>query len=454
MKKLWKDEKVVILGLSKTGEAVARYLNDEGASCVISEKRQPTEQDCLKIKNLEKAGITVEMSGNKEETINNADLIVTSPGISPNTDLIKGIRERKTPLISEPELAFIETSIPIIAVTGTNGKTTTTTLISEVFSKAEYNAPVCGNIGSPVISHISVDNDYLVAEISSFQLEYSPTFKPQIGVFLNYTADHVDWHGSEEEYKKVKTGFLKGQRSPLWTVLNACDPVLVDLSKKTKSEIYWFGKEMEGKCCYLSGNDIVIKEKGSQEKVLSVDELSIKGLHNYQNVMAAVATARLSGINIDTISQAAIEFKSVEHRLEFVNTINGVEFYNDSKATNCDATVCALKAFEDNKIVLIAGGKDKGTDLTELVGEINNHVNAVILLGEATERFASAINASGFSAISNVKTFEEAVEKALELNLGPVVLSPACASFDMFKNFEERGNVFKDIVNNKKKSLE
>lgn len=441
---------MVVLGLSRTGEASARYLRNEGAECTISESRKPSEQDKLKIKELERLGIKVEIGENKDETILRADLIVTSPGIPPQSPLIKMIRQNNIQLISEPELCFIESSIPIIAVTGTNGKTTTTTLISDILKDAEYKAPACGNIGYPIINEITKDNDFLVAEISSFQLEYSQTFKPQLAVFLNCTPDHVDWHGSEEEYIRVKTDFIRGHRATLWQVLNAQDKILLDIGTNSISDIYWFGKEMKDKCCFISDNTFVVKEKDLIIPVLPIEDIQLKGEHNYQNVMASIAAARTIGIDFESIANTVRSFKSVEHRLEYVDTIEGIAFYNDSKATNCDATIWALKAFEDEKIVLIAGGRDKGTDLTELIGLVQKHVKAVILIGEATERFAQALEASNFNEVYKASTLEEAVDKGFKLNAGPVVLSPACASYDMFKNFEERGHVFKDIVNKKK----
>ncbi|MEW5820284.1 MAG: UDP-N-acetylmuramoyl-L-alanine--D-glutamate ligase [Cyanobacteriota bacterium] len=450
MKKPWKDQNIVILGLSRTGVATAKYLIKQGAKCLISEARNATDSDKALIEELNALDIDVEMSGNKDQTILGADLIVTSPGIPPDSNLIKLIRENKIQLISEPELSYMETSTPIIAVTGTNGKTTTTNLISKILTDAEYKAPTCGNIGYPIINEINNNNDFLVAEISSFQLEYSPTFKPQIAVFLNYTPDHVDWHGSEEEYKRVKTNFIKGIRAPLWQVLNANDNVLYDIGINTKSDVYWFGKEMPGKCCFILNNAFVVSEKDNVTPVLAIDEIILKGQHNHENIMAAISTARLAGISIESIAESVKNFKSVEHRLEYVTSINGIAFYNDSKATNVDATLCALRAFEDEKIVLIAGGKDKGTDLSVLASEILKRVNAVILIGEATERFAKAFEEAGVKSIYFEKSLDAAVNKAFDLKAGPVVLSPACASYDMFKNFEERGHVFKDIVNSKK----
>jgi UDP-N-acetylmuramoylalanine--D-glutamate ligase len=450
MNRDWKDINVVVLGLSRTGEAAAKYLKTAGAQCMISEKRNTLNGDLRKIENLEALGIAVEMGGNKQETILKADVVVTSPGIPPSSEVIQLIKSHNIELISEPELAFRETTIPILAVTGTNGKSTTTSLISSIFSYAGKSAPFCGNIGYPIINEVQNEHDYLIAEMSSFQLEYSQTFKPAIAVFLNYTADHVDWHGSEEEYLKSKTAFLKGSRSPEWVVLNACDPVLVKVAENNESKQYWFGKETEGFCSFIKEENFVLKEEEQIIPVLKVSEVKLIGNHNYQNIMAAIAATRIAGLDLDKIAGAVREFESIEHRLEYVTDINGVAFYNDSKATNCDSTICALKAFKEQKIVLIAGGRDKGTDLTELVTEIKKHTNAVILIGEATKRFADALTQQGYKNIYKEETLEDAVNKAYILNQGAVVLSPACASYDMFKNFEERGHVFKDIVNKKR----
>jgi UDP-N-acetylmuramoylalanine--D-glutamate ligase len=450
MKKNWQDQKVVVLGLSRTGEATANYLQGQGAHCVISEKRTANEEDFKKIKNLEISGIKVEMGGNKDETILEADLIVTSPGIPPGSELIKKIRANNIELISEPELAYRETNIPLIAVTGTNGKSTTTSLISDILKHAGLSAPACGNIGYPIINEINSNHDYLVAEISSFQLEYSPTFRPEIVVFLNYTPDHVDWHGNEAEYLRVKTSFIKGERSPVWLVLNACDKELIKVSASNNSKKYWFGREYGENCCILEKNTFVLKENRSSIKILTADQVKLIGDHNYQNIMSAICATKIAGVSIDKIAEAVSQFDGIEHRLEYVTEINGIAFYNDSKATNCDSTICALKAFNSDKVVLIAGGRDKGTDLTDLVQEIKKHASAVVLIGEATERFEAALKNNNYTNVYLGESLESAVDKAYDLKAGPVLLSPACASYDMFKNFEERGHVFKDIVFKKK----
>ena len=449
MKRNWFNIDVTVLGLSLSGISAAKYLASQGANCTISEKRLPTEDDKEKIKELESLGIKVETGGNKEETIINSDVIITSPGIPPHAEVYKLIKKHKIETFGEIDLAYKETTVPFIAITGTNGKTTVTKLISEILTNAGMNAPACGNIGIPPTSLLNEKNlDYFVTEVSSYQIATNPAFKAQIGVFLNYTPDHIDWHGSEEEYFKAKADlFLR--REPAWAVLNAHDFKIAYLKLDITSNVYFFGREAEDKCVFIKDNKIFIKDKKLTE-VMKVSEISLKGKHNLENIMAAVTVAHIAGVDSEIIKSSVIKFSPPEHRIEYVDTIDGIEYYNDSKATNCDSAICALRAFEDKKIVLIAGGKDKGTDLTEFCSEINKHANAVILIGEASDRFEKALVKSGFKNIYRENSLEKAIDKAGELNLGAVLLSPACASFDMFKNFEERGQVFKDYVRNKK----
>lgn len=450
MKRKWTDINVTILGLSISGIAAAKYLNEQGANCTISEKRQPSQQDIESINELNNLGIKVETCCNNAETINNSDVIITSPGIPPHADVYKLIKN-KIEIFGEIDLAYKETNTPFIAITGTNGKTTTTKLVSEILINAGLKAPACGNIGIPPTSLLNEKNlDYFVAELSSFQIATNPSFKPQIAVFLNYAPDHVDWHGSEENYFKAKADlFLKNE--PAWAVLNAKNFKIAYLKLDITSNVYFFGREAEDKCVFIKENKILIKDKN--KKILEVIELSdipLKGEHNIENIMAAVAVAHIAGVDNQTIRTSIINFLPPEHRIEYVDIIDGIKYYNDSKATNCDSTICALKAFGNEKIVLIAGGRDKGTELSEFCTAVANHANAVILIGEAGKRFESALKQSGFSNIYNKNSLEEAIDFASELKQGDVLLSPACASYDMFKNFEERGQAFKNYVRNKK----
>ena len=450
MKKNWIDKDVTILGFSLSGIASAEYLAKKGANCTISEKREQKPEDRKKIEELEKLGIRVEMGEHKEESILNADLIISSPGIPPHAEVLKIAKSNNIQVISEIELAFFETKTPFIAITGTNGKTTTTKLVSEILTNAGYNAPFCGNIGIPVVGLLEEKIDYFVLEISSYQIDTSKTFKPQIAAFLNYTPDHIDWHGSEEAYYQAKTSLFTDYRSPSWVVLNACDPKVMGIKSQSFSKIIPFGREMPNQCVYINENKIVYKNKNRIENVIEINKIPLIGKHNLQNIMAAISIAKIVGVENEVIKNTISSFKPPEHRLEYVDTIENIPYYNDSKATNCDSTICALKAFEDEKVVLIAGGKDKGTDLTELIQTIKDYASYVILIGEAADRFEAALISAGYNNIQRAKTLEEAIDAAGNLKQGPVLFAPACASFDMFKNFEERGQVFKDYVNKKK----
>jgi len=451
MKRKWFNVDVTILGLSLSGISAAKYLASQGANCIISEKREATSEDNDKILELEKLGIKVEMGGNKEETVLNSDVIITSPGIPLHSEVYKLIKSNKIETFGEIDLAYKETNVPFIAITGTNGKTTTTKLISEILANSGLKAPACGNIGLPPTSLLEEKNlDYFVTEVSSYQIATNPSFKPQISVFINYTPDHIDWHGSEEEYFKAKADLFT-KKNPTWAVLNAMNFKIAYLKLDIDSNVYFFGREAEDKCVFIKENKILIKDKNKNIiEVINLNEIALKGRHNLENIMSAIAVAHIAGIDAEIIKSTIKNFSPPEHRIEYVDIIDGIEYYNDSKATNCDSTICALKAFEDNKIALIAGGRDKGTDLAEFCSEVNKHVNAVILIGEASDRFEAALIKSGFKNIHKKNTFEEAIDTAGELKPEVVLLSPACASFDMFKNFEERGQKFKSYVRSKK----
>jgi len=452
MKRKWIGKNITILGLSKSGIAAAKYLAEKGANCTISEKRETNDADKQVIEELANIGIEVEMGGHNPDTILNSYLVITSPGIPPRSEVFKLIKDNKIQVISEIELAYLETTRPFIAITGTNGKTTTTKLVSELLEYAGYKAPACGNIGTPPTSLLNEEVDYFVTEVSSYQIATSNVFKPQIACFINYTPDHIDWHGSEEEYFKAKASLFSGSKAPAWAVLNADDPKIRNLASESNAEIYYFGKNIGKKAVYIENDAIMFKNGDEVEEIIKLDEINLFGDHNYQNIMAAVAIVKIVGIETQQIRDVLKTFKSPEHRIEYVDTIDGIKFYNDSKATNCDSTICALKAFGEEKIVLIAGGRDKGTSLDEFSEEVKKHAAAVVLIGEAAERFNDALVNAGYTSIYRAETFESAIDIAADLKLGPVVLSPACASFDMFKNFEERGQAFKDYVYKKKQN--
>lgn len=448
MKRKWIDKKVLILGLSKSGISAAKYLSKQGADCFITEFKPLQEKDKETISELEKEGIKVETGGHTNEFIENSYIAITSPGIPPKSEIFSILKEKNIPVIGEVELAYLEAQSPFIAITGTNGKTTTTYLTSHILN-SEFNAPVCGNIGIPPTSLIEKNPDYYVCEVSSFQLAAAPVFKPQIACFLTFTPDHIDWHGSLENYFEAKASLFKDYKQPLYAIFSGVDEKIYEFSKTYTGEKYIYAKELEKNCCYIKNNSIYFK-RDKEEEIIKLNEISLVGEHNYQNIMCAIVIAKLTGISNEHIREKIMSFKAVEHRIEYVADINGKSFYNDSKATNPEASFVAIKSFEGKKLTLIAGGRDKNTDLTEFCQNyINKYVSTVILIGEATQRFKDNMENNGFKNIILSNSLEEAIETSLKLDNEIVLLSPACASYDMFNSYEHRGEVFKEYVKSK-----
>lgn len=441
----WVKKKVLILGLSKSGISAAKYLNKHGADVFITELREKKEEDILKMEELNSLGIQVEMGGHSTDFIKDSYLAIASPGIPPHSQIFKTIREKNIPVISEVELAYQESRKPFIAITGTNGKTTTTALTSYILSE-EYKAPACGNIGSPPCDFLDTEIDYFVCELSSYQIETSASFQAQIACWLNFTPDHLDWHGGLENYFGAKAKLFKAPQNPVFAVFNATDVKLLEFSKTCPSEVFLFAKDVEDNCCYIKNDAIYFKRNKIEEHIVDIKDCTLVGEHNYQNIMCAVIVAKLVGISNEKIKSAIKKFKAPEHRLEFVREFKGIKFYNDSKATNPEAAIVAIKSFNNVNAVLIAGGRDKNTDLTEFCHEIKNHIKTVILIGEASQRFNKNLKENGFDNIIFEETLECAINRSIELNPQIVLLSPACASFDMFSSYEERGKVFKDYV--------
>ena len=451
MKRNWFDKKVLILGLSKSGMAAAEYLSSKGADCYITEKKDYEEKMSSDLARMESLGIKVEFGRHSEEFLEGVYLAVTSPGIAPAAEIFSRLKEKKIPVVSEIELAFKETGVPFVAITGTNGKTTTTMLTAAVLS-SEYKAFECGNIGIPPTSLLSESEaDYYVCEVSSFQLQYSKCFRPQIAVWMNFTPDHIDWHGGLENYFAAKASLFAEDKMPAFAVFNALDERVYRFAQSYNGEKFYFGKEFEKNCAYIKDRAIYFKRKpDEEEKIIDLDQIQLVGEHNYQNVMASVICAKLVGISNEHISAAIKEFAPPEHRCEYVGTIHGKLVYNDSKATNPEASIFALKSFSGKTVTLIAGGRDKNTDLTQMCNVMKECVHDVVLLGEAKERFETEFRRLGYNNILIADSFNEAVDKAFELQNEVVLLSPACASFDMFSGYEERGRVFKDYVLSKK----
>lgn len=448
----WVDKKVLILGLSKSGISAAKYLNRKGAEVFITELRVKKDEDNEKIAELNSLGIKIEMGGHSQEFIKDSYCAVASPGVPPYSEIFKKVKAENIPIISEVELAYQETRKPFIAITGTNGKTTTTELVAHIL-KEEYKAPACGNIGNPPCDLLDLSEgevDYFVCEMSSYQIATSNSFRAEIACWLNFTPDHLDWHEGLDNYFDAKAKLFKAPQNPAFAVFNGIDEKLLEFSKTCPSEVFLFAKEVEDNCCYVKDNAIYFKRNKKEERIIELKDCPLVGEHNYQNIMCAVIVAKLVGFDNEKIKSAIEKFKAPEHRLEYVREYKGITFYNDSKATNPEAAIVAIKSFNNVDAVLIAGGRDKNTDLTEFCQAIKKHMKTVILIGEASQRFAENLKKNGFDNIIFEKTLENSINKAIELSPQIVLLSPACASFDMFKSYENRGKVFKDYVLSKK----
>ena len=437
-------EKILVLGLSKSGIAAAKLAKNLGYDVYLTEGKNEVNE--LQVQELENLGIKVEFGKHSDEFIKDADLVITSPGIPPKSEIFKRIKENNIPIISEIEFAYQNSDTPFIAITGTNGKTTTTALVSHILNQ-NFNAPVCGNIGVPPSSLVEDDSiDFLVCEVSSYQAEMTELFRPFISCWTNFTPDHIDWHEGLENYFNAKSKIFLNKQAPNFAILNAQDNKLLEFSKKCKKNLYLFDTKNYTNTCFIENDAIIFKENNQQEEIIKLNECPLVGHHNYQNIMCAIICAKLCGIENEDIKSRIMSFKAPEHRLEKVREHNGIVFYNDSKATNPEASIVAIKSFNNTNVALILGGRDKNTDLTEMCEAINNHINSVILIGEATERFEKNLKKNGFNNIIKEKSLEQAIDKAIELNPNVVLLSPACASFDMFKSYEHRGEVFKDYV--------
>lgn len=442
-----KNKRVLVVGLGRSGVAAAFFLQEHGAKVTVSDTKSEAQLQ-HEVAQLLDRGISIEAGRHGERTFRDQDLIVVSPGVPPDQPQLQHARTLGIPVIGEVELAFRFVQGKVLAITGSNGKTTTTTLVGEILSKAGKKTLVGGNIGTPVISLAgkSSAESLVVLEVSSFQLETIEQFRPWIAAILNITPDHLDRHHTFEAYVAAKARIFENQTSGDFGVLNADDPACVALEKKVKGSLYWFSrKQRVEQGAFLKGEQIIFRQNGKEQPVLSRGEITLKGLHNLENVLAAVAMTMLAGCDPQQIKQAVSEFHAVEHRLELVDTVNGVTFYNDSKATNVDATIKALESFPGN-IHIILGGKDKGSDYTVLVPLLRERVKAAYLIGAAAEKIRSQIQ--GSTTLVSAGTLERAVHQAFEVaKPGDIVLlAPACASFDQFENYEQRGRIFKELV--------
>jgi UDP-N-acetylmuramoylalanine--D-glutamate ligase len=451
-----RDKRVLVVGLGKSGVASALFLKAHGARVTVSDTKSGDELR-NEIPALLDHGITVETGGHGERTFRGQDLIVVSPGVPVDAPLLVQARALGEAVIGEIELAAQVLPGPIVAITGSNGKTTTTTLTGEILAAGGFPTLVGGNIGTPAISFAerAKPETVIVLEVSSFQLETIQTFRPKVAVVLNVTPDHLDRHRTFEAYVNAKARMFENQQPGDFAVLNADDPPCVAMAQRTRAQVFWFSRKKEvQQGAWVRDGQIVFRDASmagekAQREIMQVSEIPLKGAHNLENVLAAVCAGALMGCAPEKIRQAVRDFKAVEHRLEFVATIRGVDYYNDSKATNVDATIKALESFPAN-IHLILGGKDKGSDYSVLHDLLRQRVKRVYTIGAAAAKIESQLVSPKIGDVEVVRaeTLENALRKANAVAVpGDVVLlAPACASFDQFKNYEQRGQAFKEIV--------
>ena len=445
----YNGKKALVCGMARSGIAAARLLNRLGARVTLQDmkKREEISADMLA---LEGEGIVLYTGANPDEIACAQDLIVLSPGIPCDLPFIAAAENAGIEVISEVELAYRLTPCPITAITGTNGKTTTTTLTGEIMKTAYSGTAVVGNIGIPYSEEVErlTEKDWVVAEISSFQMEKAKEFHPHISAVLNITPDHLNRHKTMDVYIAMKERVFAKQTAEDFCILNHGDEACRKMADKTAAKVFFFdSSETLAEGIYLDGDAIEVRWGAINETLIHVDELQILGVHNYENVMAAAAMGICAGIALDTIRTVLKGFAGVAHRIEYVATVDGVDYYNDSKGTNVDASIRAVLAMK-KPIVLIGGGYDKGSSFDEWTKLFPGRVKHLVLIGVTAPKVRASAEKFGFTAISDCETFAEAVdlcrEKAEDGDC--VLLSPACASWGMFDNYEQRGDMFKEQV--------
>ncbi len=443
----------LIMGCARSGLATAKFLANKGEQVILTDSKEESKiiESFPQVLELQKNSNIKLIFGQQPDlkVLDEVKEIIMSPGVPLNLPILGKAREKKISIISEIELAYRYSKAPIIAITGTNGKTTTTTLVGEIFKNSGRKTFVVGNIGDPIINYIEEANeeDVFIAEISSFQLETIENFKPVMATILNISPDHLDRHKTMENYIDAKYRIIENMKEKNTFVRNKDDSVL-SLRKTTKVKVLEFSiKEKVKQGAYYDGESIILVDEDDEHIICKRRELKIPGMHNVQNALAAVVLSYFGGVSIEVIRDTLLSFRGVEHRLEFVSEMDGITFINDSKGTNTDASTIAIRAF-DTPIVLIAGGYDKKVSFDKWMDSFEGKVKYLVVLGATADQILETAERKSYENIEKVSTFEEAVLKAYENaeNGDTVLLSPACASWGMFVDFEERGRVFKDIV--------
>jgi UDP-N-acetylmuramoylalanine--D-glutamate ligase len=445
--------KALVVGLGRTGEAVCDFLHRKGAEVKISEKSRP-EDIREKIGFWQEKGIEVETGGHKLQSFLESDLIIPSPGV-PYIPELDEARKRGHEIISEIELAYRFLNGKIVGITGTNGKSTTATLSHKILQEGGLCSHLAGNIGTPLIQFVekSQADDIFVTELSSFQLRYIKKFRAAISLFLNISSDHLDWHTDFDDYYRSKKNLLHTQEEEDTAILNRDYPQVWALRRLGKFRVYAFsqtGKVSQG--CWIQENWIIL-ENEIREKLMQTTETPLFGIHNRENIMASALVGHVLGIPTSSIKESIVGFKGLEHRLENVGSLGQVEFYNDSKATNIDASIKSIQSFS-TPIALILGGRDKGGDFVQMRKPVQKKVKTIVLIGEASDKIQKSLN--GTVPIKQALDLREAVHLAYSAASpkGVVLLAPGCTSFDMFGSFEERGKAFKKEVKALKERVE
>ncbi|HKA34065.1 MAG TPA: UDP-N-acetylmuramoyl-L-alanine--D-glutamate ligase [Candidatus Binatia bacterium] len=436
-------KKVMVLGLARTGIAAARFLAERGADVTVSDRR--SEADLAReIAALGDAPIDLRLGGEDSAWLENIDILIPSPGVPQENPLLQAAVRRGMEVVSEIELGYRFIRAPLIAITGTNGKSTTTSLIGAMLKAAGANAFVGGNIGAALIGFAGKDWDWGVVEVSSFQLEWVKDFRPRIAILLNLTEDHLDRYPSFADYGAAKERIFAAQKADDVAILNRDDPLVWRMRRRVRARIVSFGWSPVEQGVYATNYEIVWRGAGAEER-FPLARVKIQGVHNVENLMAAIAAAKSVDVSQAAIQGAIESFAGLEHRLEFVREKNGVRYYNDSKGTNVGAVIKSLASFSA-PVILLAGGVDKGGDYAPLADEIRRTVKKLILFGAAKEKIRAALGHLTETAL--VESLDAAVrDAAASARQGDVVLlSPACSSFDMFRDYTERGKTFRSLV--------
>jgi UDP-N-acetylmuramoylalanine--D-glutamate ligase len=447
-----RGKRVLVLGMARSGVAAAKLLRQLGAQVTVNDQKEraAVEADATF---LERLGVEVVTGGHPPGLMDIPfDLMVKNPGIPYSSPPVIAALRRGIPVITEVELAYRVSRAPLIGITGSNGKTTTTSLVGDMLRRGGKNPVVAGNIGIPLSEIVpSVPaGHWIVAELSSFQLMGTDTFRPRIGALLNVYRAHLDYHGDMESYLEAKLRLFRRQTSEDTAVVHADLAGLLDRVRSvTKAYLVPFSRiQSLPQGAFVRDGRIVVRVRDTEAVVCPVEQVALPGLHNLENILAAVAIAAVAGVPREAVEESVRLFQGVEHRLEFVREVNDVRFYNDSKATNAEAAARAVTSF-DRPVVLIAGGLDRGDDFQALDDVFRHHLKALIVLGQSADKLAQAGERAGVGKVRRAPSLEEAVNEAARL-AGPgdvVLLSPACASWDMFSSFEERGRIFKEAVN-------